>query len=99
MNSDTGKIYTDPDEIRAALRRGEPLEPIGPRVAETDKAGKSLPRPGNHDNRVTRRKANRSPFSFSKQPHALTDYDLQQIALAEAKRQRKLERNRKQAQR
>lgn len=39
MNSDTGRIYVTEEEIKAAHKRGEPLEPIGPRVAEMDKHG------------------------------------------------------------
>lgn len=37
MNSETGQIYRLPEEIKAAQERGEPLEPIGPGVAEMDK--------------------------------------------------------------
>jgi hypothetical protein len=39
MNPDTGRVYVTEEEINAARKRGEPLEPIGPRVAELDKHG------------------------------------------------------------
>lgn len=42
MNTETGRIYRTQAEIDAAIRRGEPLEPIGPGVAEQDKAGGSV---------------------------------------------------------
>ena len=48
MNTDTGRIYTDPNQIKDALRRGEPLEPIGPRVAEFDKNGMPYVSPEGH---------------------------------------------------
>lgn len=65
MNSETGKIYVGEHDIQAARRRGEPLEPIGPRVAEMDKAiGCILPRPPNGpylttDGRMLRRRERR----------------------------------------
>ena len=40
MNSDTGKVYTDPDEIAKAWQRGEKLVPISERAAKTIKAGR-----------------------------------------------------------
>lgn len=43
MNIETGKIYTDPEEIRKAIERGEPLEPMTKRPAGPQRVYSSNP--------------------------------------------------------
>lgn len=43
MNIQTGRIYTDPEEIRKAFERGEPLEPMTRRPAGPQRVYSSNP--------------------------------------------------------
>lgn len=40
MNSDTGKSYTEPSQVEAAMKRGENLVPISERAAQNIKAAR-----------------------------------------------------------
>ena len=90
MNSDTGKIYSNPEDIRVALKRGEPLEPIGPRVAEQDKARGHVYRGATSPiAALTAFRGMPMHFPAPNLPRALTDFDMKQITKAQAKRDRK----------
>lgn len=39
MNTETGRIYRDPEEITAAIKRGEPVEPVSEEVARIVEEG------------------------------------------------------------
>jgi len=42
MNTDTGKVYEGPEEVAAALSRGENLVEIGTRALRTIREGRRL---------------------------------------------------------
>jgi len=56
MNTETGKVYTGPDEIAAAQERGEKLVPVSPRVAKLVKEARHARA---HSLRALRRKRDR----------------------------------------
>ena len=60
MNTETGQIYRDEEEIRAAMLRGENLVEVSERVAQLVEAGqKVLNRAERRDLQKQRRAANR----------------------------------------
>lgn len=95
MNSDTGQIYRTQEEIRAAQQRGEPLEPIGPRVAELDKALASIPVREYSPRRFSSAMMQMQmmgmslPFPAPKPKPEPTERDARAMEAAELKRERK----------
>jgi hypothetical protein len=53
MNSETGQIYRDPEEIAAAFGRGEPIVAVSEQVARTMEAGKAALNPAQSASKVS----------------------------------------------